>query len=161
MIEQGQKMGITTWDDTSRFGLSLTLGGGEVKLIDLARVYATIAAGGKRPEMQSITEVKDYKGKILERGDPFGLTKAVEVVDPRVAFMITDILKDILTYSKVIKTQKTFVKQLRDLSDLKIIACAVSAKANYIVTGDKDLLVLGKFKQTEIVTARFFLEAIL
>ena len=74
---------------------------------------------------------------------------------------ITDILKDILTYSKVIKTQKTFVKQLRDLSDLKIIACAVSAKANYIVTGDKDLLVLGKFKQTEIVTARFFLEAIL
>ncbi len=94
MIEQGKNLGITTWDDTSRFGLSLTLGGGEVKLIDLARVYATIAAGGKRPEMQSFTEVKDYKGKILERGDPFGLTKATEVVDPRVAFMITDILKD-------------------------------------------------------------------
>ena len=94
MIEQGQLMGITTWDDTSRFGLSLTLGGGEVKLIDLARVYATIAAGGKRPEIQSIAEVKNYKGKILERGDPFGLTKTQEVVDPRVAYMITDILKD-------------------------------------------------------------------
>ncbi|MDP1709990.1 MAG: transglycosylase domain-containing protein [bacterium] len=94
MIEQGQLMGITTWDDTSRFGLSLTLGGGEVKLIDLARVYATIATGGKRPEIQSIAEVKNYKGKILERGDPFGLTKTQEVVDPRVAYMITDILKD-------------------------------------------------------------------
>jgi len=39
MIEQGRKMGITTWNDSSNYGLSLTLGGGEVKMTDMAVVY--------------------------------------------------------------------------------------------------------------------------
>ena len=90
MIEQGQKMGITTWNNTSRFGLSLTLGGGEVKLIDLARVYATIANYGKRPQIISILQVKDYKGRVLEKGSPL----SEETVNPRIAYLLTDILKD-------------------------------------------------------------------
>lgn len=91
MIELGKAMGITTWEDPSRYGLSLTLGGGEVKLIDLAQVYATVANGGVRPEMTSILEVKDYKGKeIWKKG--FNLTQ--NVLDPRVSYMLIDILKD-------------------------------------------------------------------
>lgn len=109
MIEQGQKMGITTWDNPSKFGLSLTLGGGEVKLIDLAKVYATIANYGRRPEMVSILRITNYKGKVLEeyscsRNNFLTTAQNVEaakngcdweeVLDPRVAYLLIDILKD-------------------------------------------------------------------
>ncbi|EKE12350.1 MAG: hypothetical protein ACD_13C00233G0001 [uncultured bacterium] len=90
MIDQGQKMGITTWSDPSDYGLSLTLGGGGVTALDLSKVYATVANSGKRPELVPILEVKDYKGQILEKNSP----QATEVLDPRAAFLLTDILKD-------------------------------------------------------------------
>ncbi|MFC1625915.1 transglycosylase domain-containing protein [Patescibacteria group bacterium] len=90
MIEMGQKMGINTWQDLSRYGLSLTLGGGDVKLIELAQVYATVANYGQRPDIVSISLVKNYEGKILEK-DGFSSTN---VLDPRVAYILIDILKD-------------------------------------------------------------------
>jgi 1A family penicillin-binding protein len=96
MIELGQKMGITTWDETSRFGLSLTLGGGEVKLIELAQVYAALANEGKRVKATPIIQIKDYKGREIWK-DNFDLSQ--EVVDPRVAYMLIDILKDNLARS--------------------------------------------------------------
>lgn len=91
MVDLGQKMGITTWDNPSRFGLSLTLGGGEVKLLDLARVYATVANYGKRPEITAILQVKDYKGRVLQAKPK---ARAEEVLDKRVAYLLIDILKD-------------------------------------------------------------------
>jgi len=112
MIDLGTKMGITTWGDRSRFGLSLTLGGGEVKLLELAQVYATVANSGTRPEIKSLISIKDYKGKELFSisQDCQSLSKSAleveaaqnytkncgeeKVLDPRVAFLITDILKD-------------------------------------------------------------------
>ena len=117
MIQLGQKMGITTWSDPSRFGLSLTLGGGEVKLIELAEVYATIANYGKRTEATSVTKITDYEGKVLkdspcENTSEFGnivirlvkeISAAEAAVDPcakeqvlnqGVAFQLIDILSD-------------------------------------------------------------------
>ncbi|OGM74130.1 hypothetical protein A3H19_03735 [Candidatus Woesebacteria bacterium RIFCSPLOWO2_12_FULL_39_9] len=117
MIEMGQKMGITTWNNPDNYGLSLTLGGGEVKLLDLAYAYATIANYGKKPEEKYILKITNNKGKVLEenfcgRGEASiiaityasssGSTNSEEtskcdgnkVIDPRVAYIITDILKD-------------------------------------------------------------------
>ncbi len=112
MIELGQKMGITTWEDPTRFGLSLTLGGGDVKLIDLARVYATLANYGERPDLISILEIKNYKGKVLEEdacakekmtlmSSPAHAAEAAQnpygkeqILDPRIAYLLTDILSD-------------------------------------------------------------------
>jgi penicillin-binding protein 1C len=98
VIDQGRKMGITTWEDSRRFGPSLTLGGGEVKLLDLSQVYATIANRGNRPKIQSILEVKTYKNNILEESScttPFTSgCDTVAVVDPRIAYLLTDILRD-------------------------------------------------------------------
>lgn len=91
MIEEGQKLGITTWNDPSQYGLSLTLGGGAVKAIDLARVYATIANEGNKPEIMPILQVKDYKGRILEKNSA---SSEQNVLDPRVAYSLIDILKD-------------------------------------------------------------------
>lgn len=90
MIEQGQKMGITTWNDPNLYGLSLTLGGGAIKALDLAKVYATIANYGKTPELMPILEVKNYKGQILEKNTP----KSSQTINSRIAFLLTDVLKD-------------------------------------------------------------------
>lgn len=117
MIEMGQKMGITTWKAPENYGLSLTLGGGETTLSDLARAYATIANYGRRPELVSILKVENYQGKTLEESDceteesliaqasatssalknPLGQKDTCggeQVLDPRIAFLITDILRD-------------------------------------------------------------------
>ena len=107
MIEMGTKMGITTWTDPSRYGLSLTLGGGEVKLIELARAYATIANYGSRPELTFIQKITNYKGKVLDHYSCLTEAAVVEVeaastsppcfeqvIDSRVAFVLIDILKD-------------------------------------------------------------------
>lgn len=93
MIDLGEKMGISTWQDRSRFGLSLTLGGGETKLIDMATVYSVIANGGVKNEIKDITEVKNYKGKTLFNVNKVE-NKVEQILDPRVSFLLIDVLKD-------------------------------------------------------------------
>ncbi len=90
MVTQGQIMGIKSWSDPSKFGLSLTLGGGAVTALDMARVYSTLANYGKTPELMPILTVKDYKGKVLEKNSP----NLTQTLDPRVAFLLTNILSD-------------------------------------------------------------------
>lgn len=46
----------------------------------------------------------------------------------------------------------------RDIKDDKFLACAVEARADYVVTGDKDLLAPGKYEGIKIVTPREFLK---
>ena len=92
MIKRGQEMGITTWEDPSRFGLSLTLGGGEVKMIDMAIVYGTLANLGNRVDLNPILEVKNYKGKVLQKYQVLSIK--YQVISPEVAWLLTDILSD-------------------------------------------------------------------
>ena len=67
---------------------------------------------------------------------------------------IEEIIRDILSYSRLIPSERIFVKGLRDAADAKIISCALAGKADYIVTGDKDLLVLKEYKGIRIVTPK-------
>ena len=94
MLKLGRQMGITTWNDDSRFGLSLTLGGGDVKMIDLAKVYSTIANYGQQADTISISEISDSSGKNIYKNDCTEKCASKKVLDPRVAFILTDILKD-------------------------------------------------------------------
>jgi putative PIN family toxin of toxin-antitoxin system len=71
---------------------------------------------------------------------------------------IEGVIRDILSYSQLIIPRHATVKKLRDIKDTKIIACALSAKAEYIVTGDKDLLALKKYQGIRILTPRAFLD---
>ncbi|PIR61842.1 MAG: penicillin-binding protein [Candidatus Pacebacteria bacterium CG_4_10_14_0_8_um_filter_43_12] len=68
-IDQAKKMGITTWNDPSRYGLSLTLGGGEIRMIDLAQAFSVLADQGVKVPLTSIIKVEDYKGKVLEENN--------------------------------------------------------------------------------------------
>ena len=94
MIELGQNMGITTWKDPSLYGLSLTLGGGATRLIDLARVFATVADYGSRPPLVSIKSVADYKGNKLDAACDTDTCDPETVLDPRVAYQLISILSD-------------------------------------------------------------------
>ena len=50
------------------------------------------------------------------------------------------------------------VNVCRDSTDNKFIACAVDAKAIYVVSGDKDLLTVERYDDVEIITAKEFYE---
>ncbi len=102
MVQMARDMGITTWDDPSRFGLSLTLGGGEVKMIDMATAYGVVANGGYRVDINPLLKITDSKGTVLEektkeeQDPPVAKNNpaARKVLDEGVAFIISDILAD-------------------------------------------------------------------
>lgn len=91
MIEQGRLMGITSWNDEARFGLSLTLGGGEVTMLDMAKVYGTLADNGIRRELNPFLKITNYKGETLSI--PIS-NNTVKAVTPEIAFIISNILSD-------------------------------------------------------------------
>lgn len=97
MITLATKMGISTWGDTSRFGLSLTLGGGEVIMTELAEVYGTFANYGQTVPLNPILEVTNAQGEVLYRNtcalDGYGCPQT-RSLDARVAYQISDILSD-------------------------------------------------------------------
>lgn len=90
IVDFGKRMGITTWGDPNQYGLSITLGSGDTTMTDLATVYGTDADQGKRVDLDPILQIKDANGKVIYQKKP----KAVQVVDPGVAFIISDILAD-------------------------------------------------------------------
>ncbi len=91
VIDKGRAMGITSWIDESRYGLALTLGGGEVTMLDMAKVFGTLANAGTRVDLLPIVEVSDYTGKILERNQP---KEHDDAVKPEVAWILGNILSD-------------------------------------------------------------------
>ena len=97
MLDKAELMGIDTWQDRSRFGLSLTLGGGEVKMTDMAELYSSFANQGKTTSLNPILEIKNYKGEILYRNtcvlDNKGCPQN-KTLSPKVAYQISDILSD-------------------------------------------------------------------
>ena len=84
-------LGVRLPGPPTRYGLALTLGGGEVRLLDLTAAYAALANGGRRVTPRLIREIRDRAGRPWDPG-PGG--PGPEVLDPRVAFLVTDILQD-------------------------------------------------------------------
>lgn len=105
MVDQGRNMGIKSWYEKPTAGLSLTLGGAEVTMLDMARVYTTIANLGVRKELKFIKEIKDTNGKDLtnlfyQSDKNLSIVGNVEadnnqqVLSPLSAYWLTDILSD-------------------------------------------------------------------
>lgn len=89
-IQTAEAMGITTLKDRSRFGLSLVLGGGEVKLVELAGAYAVFAADGMHRILRPILAVEDVHGAVL-RQYPVEERRAIPEETAR---LVTNILAD-------------------------------------------------------------------
>lgn len=95
MLTTAYSMGLNTLEPTDdnmkRFGLALTLGGGEVHPIDLAAAYSAFANGGYRVEPIAILKVTDRNGKVLYENKP--KTKQ-RVLSEDVAFIVSHMLTD-------------------------------------------------------------------
>ena len=95
MLKTAYEMGFTSLEPTranvNRFGLSLTLGGGEIRLVDMAIAYSAFANGGLKVEPVSILKVEDSKGKVL---DKYKAVRPQRVLSEEEAFLISDILAD-------------------------------------------------------------------
>ena len=91
MLALAGRMGLTTLADADRFGLSLTLGGGEVRLVDLTSAVGVFGSGGVRVPPKAVLKITDAEGNIIEEWKP---PSGERVLDERIAFLISDILSD-------------------------------------------------------------------
>lgn len=95
MLTTAYNMGISTFAPTNeninRFGLSLTLGGGEVKPLELAAAYTAFANQGYKSDPIAILKVTDSKGKVLFEQKEVSKKRALS---PEVAFIISHMLLD-------------------------------------------------------------------
>ncbi len=79
-IATASAMGISSWTDQSRFGLSLTLGGGEVTMYDMAKAFGTFANRGVTVPLVSVLKVETYDGRVLEEFQPEKMANLVSVM---------------------------------------------------------------------------------
>ncbi|MHB1357940.1 MAG: transglycosylase domain-containing protein, partial [Anaerolineae bacterium] len=86
-----QRMGISSLNDASRYGLALTLGGVEVSLLELTSAYGVFSNGGWRVQPYLIERIEDSSGHVLYQATH---PAPERVLDERIAYLITDILAD-------------------------------------------------------------------
>ncbi|MBI2042508.1 MAG: transglycosylase domain-containing protein [Candidatus Nealsonbacteria bacterium] len=90
-IDLAKNMGITTLTrPSSWYGLSLVLGGGEVKLLDMVSAYGVFATEGYRAAPFFISKIEDSQGNIVEENK----TTPKEVLDAQTARLINSVLSD-------------------------------------------------------------------
>ncbi len=105
-----QQMGITSWTDPGRFGLSMALGSLEIRMVDLATAYSTFANSGITTPLNSIISIQKANGeKIYLSNCPQKSNAAIEnssalaeenncsphqTISPVSAYLISDILSD-------------------------------------------------------------------
>lgn len=90
-IETAKRLGITTLNKENHFyGLSIVLGGGEVKLIDMVSAYGVFANNGLRIPPVSILKIEDSEGNIIEDNN----VSPQRVIKRETAKTITSILSD-------------------------------------------------------------------
>ncbi len=109
VIASASAFGISSFKDPSRYGLSLTLGGGEVSMIDMARAFGVFSNAGIRKDLVSLLKVEDRNGQVLEEfkdpnfvkdiTSPLTYPSSLLISGPRVisdetAFLISHILLD-------------------------------------------------------------------
>ncbi len=109
LLDTMHQLGITTMHDPGAYGPSITLGGGEVSLLDMTYAYAALATGGemnghptvltlpdgfRKLDPVSVLEIRDADGRLLYEWSPTGEPEVRAVANPAQVFQITDILSD-------------------------------------------------------------------
>lgn len=90
MVQTARDLGITTFDNPQRFGLSLTLGSAEVRMIEMMGAYGTFSQMGKLNTPTGILKITSSKGDTIEEYKD----SSKEVLSPAIAFLIANILSD-------------------------------------------------------------------
>lgn len=90
VIQTAKDLGITTFTDPKRYGLSLTLGGAAIKMVDMMSVYGAFSQMGIVHPITPILQVTDPEGNVLEQYRDRGQ----QMIQRELTFMITSILTD-------------------------------------------------------------------
>lgn len=89
-LKLAKNLGIGTLNNIEQYGLTLVLGGGEVRPLDMAGAYAVFASDGvKRPQV-GILKVEDQNGKVLEEYEE----EETRVLNEQTSRLISDVLSD-------------------------------------------------------------------
>lgn len=91
LFDIASKMGVSILGNPQDYDLSLALGGGAVRLLDLTAAYSVFANKGFRVDPHLILDIQDGVGRsVYTSQEP----TRVRVLDPRIAWLISDILSD-------------------------------------------------------------------
>lgn len=90
MAKTAADMGITTFSEPKKYGLALTLGGAEVRLIDMMTLYGSLSQLGQRKTATPILKVTDSMDNTLEEYED----QSYQALTPQIAYLITNILTD-------------------------------------------------------------------
>jgi penicillin-binding protein 1C len=90
MIAMAERLGITSLTRPD-YGLSLTLGGGDVSLFEMTSAFSVFANGGKKVPPVAILKIVDFEGNVIYEYQP---PEGEQVIRPEHAFLISSILSD-------------------------------------------------------------------
>lgn len=91
VIKFAQTLGYSTLTNKDQYGLTLVLGGGEVKLLEHTNAFSAFAQEGKLPELNFVLKIEDNKGTVLEE---FKEPKITDVFPANIARMTNSVLSD-------------------------------------------------------------------
>lgn len=89
-IKFARDLGITTLTNKGNYGLTLVLGGGEVKLLDMVGAYGVFANEGMKRDITGILRIEDATGNVIEEYKENG----TQIIDRQIALQISDVLSD-------------------------------------------------------------------
>ncbi|MCL4273623.1 MAG: transglycosylase domain-containing protein [Anaerolineales bacterium] len=90
MIAMAERLGITSFTRND-YGLSLTLGGGDVSLIDMTTAYSVFANNGKKMPTASILRITTFAGEVIYEYEP---PEGEQVIREEHAYLMSSILSD-------------------------------------------------------------------
>lgn len=115
-----------------------------------------------------------FNARLLNRVDEYELSLSEEIIEevvevlfrpeiqkkynPSKVITVHDVLEIISDADLITPSQK--INLCRDPKDNKFIECAVEAEADYLISGDKDLLDIGEYEEIKIITIDKFMEVL-
>ncbi len=88
VLNLAESLGYTTLSDRSRFGLSLVLGGGEIKLVEHTAAFGAFAQDGEQHQTTGVLRIEDREGKVIEEYQE----KSKKVIDTNIARIVNSVL---------------------------------------------------------------------
>lgn len=93
-LKTAKDLGISTLTNRDQYGLSLVLGAGEVKLVELTHAYSVFANQGTKMPLTPILKIVDKTGKEIVNNTDVAKRAGERVLDPQVAYLMADVMSD-------------------------------------------------------------------
>lgn len=94
-ISTAKDLGITTYNQSAdNYGLSLALGSGEVRMVDMLNAFESFPTNGQHRDPVYWLKITDSSGKVIEDNTKEGANKPKQALDPQIAYQIASIMSD-------------------------------------------------------------------